>query len=103
MLEIFQGVLSPLIMLFLCIMAGFVLNKFKLMPEATAIVLSKCEKYLFMPALGYATFSKYCTMNTISENINIIWFSLVAVVIAVVIAIPLSKVFEKKDLDKRNI
>lgn len=103
MLESFQGALSPLIMLFLCIMAGFLLNKLKLMPEATATVLSKCEKYLFMPALGYATFSKYCTVDTIMENINIIWYSLIAIVIAMAIAIPLSKAFERYDIDKRNI
>ena len=62
MKETFFGALSPLLMLFLCIMAGFILKKLKLMPDSTASVLSNCEKYLFMPALGYATFSKYCTV-----------------------------------------
>lgn len=103
MLESFLGALSPLLMLFLCILAGFVLNKLKLMPESTASVLSKCEKYLFMPALGYATFSKYCTVSTITENANIIVYSLIAICTALLVAIPLSKAFEKHDLNKRNI
>ena len=103
MLESFKGALSPLLMLFLCMLAGFVLNKLKLMPESAATVLSKCEKYLFMPALGYATFSKYCTIDTIKENINILLYSLIAILVAFAIAVPLSGLFERHDNDKRNI
>ncbi len=103
MLGILYGALSPLLMLFLCISSGFLLNKLKLMPESTATVLSKCEKYLFMPALGYATFSKYCTVSTISENANILTYSLIAIIVAMIIAIPLSGAFEQHDLNKRNI
>ncbi|MBE6582559.1 MAG: hypothetical protein E7648_04775 [Ruminococcaceae bacterium] len=103
MLSILLGALSPLLMLFLCISFGFLLNKLKLMPESTATVLSKCEKYLFMPALGYATFSKYCTVSTISKNANILMYSVIAIFVAMIIAIPLSKAFEKHDLNKRNI
>lgn len=103
MIDSFLGALSPLLMLFLCILSGFLLNKLKLMPETTATVLSKCEKYLFMPALGYATFSKYCTVATISENAKIVVYSMIAITIAIMIAIPLSGAFEKHDLNKRNI
>ncbi len=101
--KVFFGALSPLMMMFTCMLSGFVLNKLKLMPESTQEVLSKCEKYLFMPALGYATFSKYCTIATIYENANIVMYSLIAIVIAVILAIPLSKLFEKHDVNKRNI
>ncbi len=103
MKETFLGALSPLLMLFLCIMAGFILKKLKLMPDSTASVLSNCEKYLFMPALGYATFSKYCTIDTILENINMVYYSLIAMALAMMISIPLSRAFEKNDLNKRNI
>ena len=103
MIDSFLGALSPLLMLFLCMLSGYLLNKLKLMPEATATVLSKCEKYLFMPALGYATFSKYCTVATISENANIVIYSMIAITIAIIIAMPLSKAFEKHDLNQRNI
>ena len=89
-------------MLFLCIMAGFTLKKLKLLPDSTASVLSNCEKYLFLPALGYATFSKYCTVDNILENINIIYFSLIAIAVAMVISIPLSRAFEKNDLNKET-
>ncbi|MBE7036335.1 MAG: hypothetical protein E7403_03470 [Ruminococcaceae bacterium] len=103
MIDSFLGALSPLLMLFLCMLSGYLLNKLKLMPEATATVLSKCEKYLFMPALGYATFSQYCTVETISENTNIVIYSMIAITIAIIIAMPLSKAFEKHDLNQRNI
>lgn len=103
MLGVLYGALSPLLMLFFCISLGFLLNKLKLMPESTATVLSKCEKYLFMPALGYATFSKYCTVSTICENANILMYSLIAIFVAIIIAIPLSKAFEQHDSNKRNV
>ena len=103
MLESFLGTLSPLLMLFFCILFGYILNKLKIMPKSTPTVLSKCEKYLFMPALGYATFSKYCTVESIRENANVVLYSLIAIAIALIIAIPLSKCFEKNDINKRNI
>ena len=103
MLESFLGTLSSLLMLFFCILFGYILNKLKIMPKSTPTVLSKCEKYLFMPALGYATFSKYCTVESIRENANVVLYSLIAIAIALIIAIPLSKCFEKNDINKRNI
>ncbi len=103
MAETFFGTLSPLLTLFSCILAGYLLVKLKLMPESAASILSKCEKYLFMPALGYSIFSKYCTVDTIRENANIVVYSLIAIALALVIAIPLSVLFEKKDVNKRNI
>ena len=41
MLSTFQATLSPMLVLFLCMLVGFVLNKRKLCPANTATVLSK--------------------------------------------------------------
>lgn len=103
MAETFFGALSPLLMLFSCIFAGFLLYRLKLVPDGSASVLSKCEKYLFMPAIGYYTFSNYCTVDTIRENADIIVYSLIAITVALILAIPLSVLFEKNDVNKRNI
>ena len=101
--ESFCGALSPILTLFFCILMGVIINKLRVMPESTPAVLSKCEKYLFMPAVGYSTFSKYCTIDTMRENASVLAFSLIAISIAVMIAIPLSKAFEKNDVNMRNI
>lgn len=103
MLESFLGALNPMMIMFSCILAGYVLNKMKLMPESTAAVLSKCERYLFLPALGYGTMAKYCTVSSISEYSNLILYSVLAIVIGFILAIPISKAFEPRNLDKRNV
>lgn len=103
MLESFFATLSPMLMLFVCLLTGYILNKMKLFPESASTVLSRLEKYVFLPAMGFSTFSKYCTVPSIIGNIDIIPYSLLALVLAMAIAIPLSKAFEKNDIDKRNI
>lgn len=103
MLESFLATLSPMLMLFICLLIGFILNKLKLVPESTATVLSRLEKYVFLPAMGFSAFARYCTVSSMTENIDIIPYSLVALVLAMIIAFPLSKAFERNDLNKRNI
>lgn len=103
MFESFTGVLSPLLMLFTCIIVGYALNKFKILPENSATVLSKCETYVFLPALGYFIFSKYCTVKTITENSDLILYSTIATALAYAMAVPLSNMFVKNDVNKRNI
>ena len=56
-----------------------------------------------MPALIINTFMKYCTVQSVSENYQLILYSAIALVIAIVIALPLSKVFARDDAYKRNI
>ena len=62
MLSTFQATLSPMLVMFLCIVIGFVLNKKKLCPANTATVLSKLENNVLIPALVINTFMKYCTV-----------------------------------------
>lgn len=100
--SVFSATLSPMLVLFVCMVIGFILNKKELCPRDTAQVLSKLENYILVPALIINTFSKYCTVESVSENYKYILYSLVALSIAIVIAIPLSKLFAKKPYD-RNI
>lgn len=103
MIETFLSTLSPMLIMFSCLLIGYILNKTKVLPENSANVMARLETYVFMPALGFSTFMKYCTVRSLTENRTIFPFSLLAIVLAVVIAIPLSKMFEGKDLYKRNI
>ena len=103
MFETFKATLSPMLVMFLCMLIGFGANKLKLAPDNTATVLSKLENYFFVPALIINTFMKYCTVQSVSENYQLILYSAIALVIAIVIALPLSKVFARDDAYKRNI
>lgn len=103
MLETFQATLSPMLVMFLCMVLGFVAKKKALTPDNTATVLSKMENYFFVPALIISTFMKYCTVASISEQYTLILFCVIALLIALCIALPLSKVFAGDDAYKRNI
>lgn len=102
MLEVFTASLSPMLVMFLCIIAGFVLNKSKLCPANTASVLSKLETYLFCPALNLVTFGQHCTPESLSENYDLLLFAALATVIAVALAYLLAPIFTDKDYT-RNV
>ena len=102
MLSTFQATLSPMLVMFLCIVIGFTLNKKKLSPDNTATVLSKLENFVLVPALIVNTFMKYCTVASLRDQYRLILYSIFATLVAVALAYPISMLFEK-DAYKRNI
>lgn len=102
MLSTFQATLSPMLVMFLCIVIGFTLNKKKLSPDNTATVLSKLENFVLVPALIVNTFMKYCTVASLRDQYKLILYSVLATVAAIALAHPVSNLFEK-DAYKRNI
>lgn len=103
MFETFKATLSPMLVLFLCMLIGFAAKKMSLTPDDTATVLSKLENYFLVPALILNTFMKYCTVSSIQEEYTLILYCLLALVLAIGIALPLSRVFAKNDAYQRNI
>lgn len=103
MFETFKATLNPMLVLFLCMIIGFVLKKKALTPDNTATVLSKLENYVLVPALIINTFMKYCTVASIKEQYTLILYCLLALVIAILIAVVLSKFFAQNDAYQRNI
>ena len=55
-MELFTSTLSQMLVLFLFIAVGFVLQKTKIVPESGAGVISKLENNLFVPAVVLSTF-----------------------------------------------
>ncbi len=102
MVEVFKATLSPMLVMFVCLLAGFILNKKRLVPENGATVLSKLENYVFVPSLIINTFMKYCTVKSLSEQYKLILYSAVAVAVGVALAYILSPLFEKDEY-KQNI
>ena len=103
MFETFKATLSPMLVMFLCMIIGFVAKKKALTPDDTGVVLSKLENYFFVPALIINTFMKYCTVSSISRQYTLILCCLIALALALLIGIPLSKLFAGNDAYKRNI
>ena len=95
MLATFNATLSPMLVMFVCMVIGFILNRKKLLPENGATVLSKLENYVLVPALIVKTFMENCTVKSLSENYTIILSSLFTLFLALIIAIPLAKAFTK--------
>lgn len=102
MASVFINTLSPMLMMFACMIIGFVLNKKKLCPDNTASVLSKLEANVFAPALIISSFSRYCTIDSMSNQYLLILYCLLILAIAMSIAYALSPVFTKKGYN-RNV
>lgn len=102
MTETFFAALTPMLVLFLCILTGFVLNKTGIVPENTDKVLSRVENYVLVPALIIKTFMNYCTTSSLRDNYKIIIFSAAAVILGIIIAVFTSMLFEKKGYS-RNV
>ncbi len=102
MSAVFLNTLSPMLMMFSCMVIGFVLNKKKICPDNTAIVLSKLETNILAPALIIGTFCKYCTVESLSQQYGRILFCLLISAIAIGIAFALAPLFSGKGYN-RNI
>ena len=103
MSETFFATLSPMLVMFMCIIIGFVLKKKNLIPDNSDKVISKLENYICVPALIMSTFMNYCKVESLSKQYNLIIYSLIALVIALAISLPLSKIFAGNDAYKRSI
>ena len=95
MLETFLATLSPMLTLFLCILVGFALKKFNILPDNAGKVMAKLESWVFCPALSFCTMARFFTVDTISFHATNILISVVGVTVAMLIAIPLSSLFVK--------
>ncbi len=102
MVTVFLATLSPMLVMLLCMVIGFVLNKKKICPENTTTVLSRLETNVLCPALTVHTFSKYCTVESLGSQYKMLLYSLLIVVVAICLSYLLSPLFEKKGY-KRNI
>ena len=102
MSEVFLSTLSPMLMMFACMVIGYILNKKKICPDNTATVLSKLETYILGPALTMSTFSKYCTVQSLSDQYMRILYCLLILAIGIGIAFALAPLFTGKGYN-RNI
>lgn len=84
----FVPILNQMIFLFAFIVVGFIVSKFKFVPDNAATVLSKLENLIFVPALVMGTFIKNCT----PETIVVYWKPLVLGLVLTLLLIVLSTI-----------
>ena len=74
MIKTFLATLNPMLMLFICIVVGFVLCKTKILPENAGKVMAKLETWVFCPALSFYTMAYYCTVDNIGTHATNIYY-----------------------------
>lgn len=97
----FPSIFTQMIFLFAFIIIGFILSKWKFVPDNSERVLSKLENTVFMPALVMGTFIENCNVSVLSS----VWKLLVLSAALLVVVIPLSLLcakfcFKEKYLQK---
>lgn len=96
-MEIFMPIFTQMLILFAFIAIGFLLTKFKILPENSNAILSKLENFVFVPALVMSTFIKNCTTDNIGSLWKIIVFSIILLVVLLPITLIVAKVLCKED------
>ncbi|MBR3894373.1 MAG: AEC family transporter [Clostridia bacterium] len=99
----FTATLTPMLMLFICIAIGFVTTKCKILPENAGKVMAVLETWVFCPALSFMTMVRFCTVETIGKHLTNIVLASIGVVLAVVIASILSRIFVKEKSLERGV
>lgn len=102
MLTVFTSTLTPMLMMFTCILLGYILAKKKLLPESADTTLSKLETFALLPALTISTFMNQCSLESLS---SMRWYILAGaglIILAAVLSYPLSRLFSKGGYE-RNV
>ncbi len=92
-----------MLVMFMCIIIGFVLKKKRLIPDNADAVMAKLENYIFVPALILSNFMNYCTISSLSQYYTLIIYSAIGLCLVLAISIPMSRIFVRDDRYKRNI
>ncbi len=96
MLETFFATLSPMLMLFSCIVIGYFLSKKKICPANTANVLSRLETTVIVPALTLSSMMNNCTLDSLKVDYEIVLYAFLILAVALSVALPISKLFVRE-------
>ena len=94
-MSVFATALNQIFFLFGFIVIGYILVKLKVLNESSAMVLSKLENTVFIPALVMGTFIKNFTVETIGSAWKLLSASFIIACIAIPFAILVSKLVTK--------
>lgn len=92
-MDVFLATLSPMLVMFVCLLIGFVLRKKQLLPDNAGTVLSRLETHILGPSLTINTFRRYCTVQSLREQSVYTLTALCVLAVAMIIGIFLGRVF----------
>ena len=93
--------LNQMLVLFLFMALGFMLNRKKLLPENAAGVLAKLETNVLVPCLIFHTFNTYCTVQNFTQKWIYILYGAIVMAVSLVIGILLTGLFTKDAYRKK--
>lgn len=94
-METLLSTLEQMMFLFLCILAGYFLNRAKILPGEADVVISRLLSYVFLPALNINSFRKYCTPDNLSANAGSLFYSLLFLALSIGVAFLLAPRFAR--------
>lgn len=103
MFPTFLATLNPMITLFLCIIIGFTIKKLNIISDGSSKVIAKLITWVFYPALSFSSMARFFTAATLSKHVSNILLSATAVLIAIPLAIFLSRFFIKKKCYEKGV
>ena len=98
---VFTTTLNQMLVMFAFIVIGFILQKFKILPENTAQGLSKLESVLLIPMLVLATFIRDFTLENLKTSYKFLLVGLGVALISVLIGIISAKFLSKDDFKRK--
>ena len=101
-MAIFSATLSQTAVLLLFIVIGYVLSKFRFVPENAHTTLSKLENNCLVPALVMGTFIEQFTVDKITIARDLLLSSLGLTIFGIVVSVLVVRLFSK-DRYERNI
>lgn len=100
-MQTFYATVNQMIVMFIFLALGFFLTKKKIVPENSSSVLSKLETNLFLPALMFSTFCRYCTVQNFQDKSIYILYGLATILASIAIGHFLAKPFSKDPYIRR--
>ena len=89
-MDYFLSTSNQMLVIFLFMLIGYLLRRKNIVEENAYANLSKMELFIFTPALTFSTQMRQCTPTNLKENVVLILIGAVLMVVAIVIAGPLS-------------
>ena len=90
-MEVFKLTVSQMLVIFLFMLAGYLLRRYNVVEANVYANLSKMEMFIFMPAMNFYNQMTKCTITNLKENAPLILYGGVTIIVAILIAGGLSK------------
>ena len=101
-MEIFKLTVNQMLVIFILILIGYLLRHKNIVEYNASANLSKMELFIFSPALNFVTQAKNCTAGNLKENWVLILYGGLTILVAVVIAEFLSRLFVRDYRENRE-